>query len=183
MHKGENFKKIRVADFSEPKFKALLFEIYSAGFESGYSNCTDIRNGFNIWYTLSLSEQRYRWKCICIRIAHGCVAEWKGSKGMRCRKARHTQTYWGSSSYLGREQSSSHTACTMRGSNPRRIHQSALLWESWRFLKIKLTLRGHCVSVATRGPWQQAETSRFASECSIHSGRTMPAIGRLPPME
>lgn len=25
----------------------------------------------------------------------------------------------------------------MRGSNPRRIHQSALLWESWRFLQIK----------------------------------------------
>lgn len=42
-----------------------------------------------------------------------------------------------SSSHLGREQSSSHTVCTMRGSNPRRIHQSALLWESWRFLQIK----------------------------------------------
>ena len=56
---------------------------------------------------------------------------------MRCSKARHTQTYWGSSTHLGREQSSSHTACTMRGSNPRRIHQSALLWESWRFLQIK----------------------------------------------
>ena len=41
---------IRSVDFSDAQIKSLLFEVYSAGFEAGYSQCTDIHTGFNTWY-------------------------------------------------------------------------------------------------------------------------------------
>lgn len=41
---------IRSVDFSDAQFKSFLFEVYSAGFEAGYSRCTDIHTGFNTWY-------------------------------------------------------------------------------------------------------------------------------------
>lgn len=41
---------IRSVDFSDAQIKSLLFEVYSAGFEAGYSRCTDIHTGFSTWY-------------------------------------------------------------------------------------------------------------------------------------
>ena len=41
---------IRSVDFSDAQLKSFLFEVYSAGFEAGYSRCTDIHTGFNTWY-------------------------------------------------------------------------------------------------------------------------------------
>ena len=41
---------IRSVDFSDAQIKPLLFEVYSAGFEAGYSRCTDIHTGFSTWY-------------------------------------------------------------------------------------------------------------------------------------
>lgn len=41
---------IRTVDFSDAQIKSFLFEVYSAGFEAGYSRCTDIHTGFNTWY-------------------------------------------------------------------------------------------------------------------------------------
>lgn len=41
---------IRSVDFSDAQIKSFLFEVYSAGFEAGYSRCTDIHTGFNTWY-------------------------------------------------------------------------------------------------------------------------------------
>lgn len=41
---------IRSVDFSDAQIKSLLFEVYSAGFEAGYSQCTDIHTGFSTWY-------------------------------------------------------------------------------------------------------------------------------------
>lgn len=41
---------IRSVDFSDAQLKSLLFEVYSAGFEAGYSNQADICTGFRTWY-------------------------------------------------------------------------------------------------------------------------------------
>lgn len=41
---------IRSVDFGDAQIKSFLFEVYSAGFEAGYSRCTDIQTGFNTWY-------------------------------------------------------------------------------------------------------------------------------------
>lgn len=41
---------IRSVDFSDAQLKSLLFEVYSAGFEAGYSNQADICTGFKTWY-------------------------------------------------------------------------------------------------------------------------------------
>lgn len=41
---------IRSVDFNDAQLKSLLFEVYSAGFEAGYSRCTDIHTGFSTWY-------------------------------------------------------------------------------------------------------------------------------------
>ncbi len=41
---------IRSVDFSDAQLKSVLFEVYSAGFEAGYSQCTDIHAGFSTWY-------------------------------------------------------------------------------------------------------------------------------------
>ena len=41
---------IRSVDFSDEQIKSFLFEVYSAGFEAGYSRQTDILTGFDIWY-------------------------------------------------------------------------------------------------------------------------------------
>ena len=41
---------IRSVDFSDAQLKSLLLEVYSAGFEAGYSRCTDIHTGFSTWY-------------------------------------------------------------------------------------------------------------------------------------
>lgn len=50
MNRNANMNSIRVVDFSDAQLKSLLFDVYSAGFEAGYSRCTDIRTGFNTWY-------------------------------------------------------------------------------------------------------------------------------------
>ena len=41
---------IKSVDFGDAQLKSLLFEVYSAGFEAGYSRCTDIHTGFSTWY-------------------------------------------------------------------------------------------------------------------------------------
>ena len=41
---------IRSVDFSDAQLKSLLFEVYSAGFEAGYSHQADICTGFRTWY-------------------------------------------------------------------------------------------------------------------------------------
>lgn len=41
---------IRSVDFSDAQLKSLLFEVYSAGFEAGYSHQADICTGFKTWY-------------------------------------------------------------------------------------------------------------------------------------
>ena len=41
---------IRSVDFSDAQIKSLLFEVYSAGFEAGYSHQADICTGFRTWY-------------------------------------------------------------------------------------------------------------------------------------
>ena len=41
---------IRSVDFSDAQFKSFLFEVYSAGFETGYSHQADICTGFKSWY-------------------------------------------------------------------------------------------------------------------------------------
>lgn len=41
---------VRTVDFNDAQIKSFLFEIYSAGFESGYSHQTDICTGFRSWY-------------------------------------------------------------------------------------------------------------------------------------
>lgn len=47
---------IRSVDFSDAQIKSLLFEVYSAGFEAGYSKCTDIHTGFSTWYRNVIQE-------------------------------------------------------------------------------------------------------------------------------
>lgn len=41
---------IRSVDFGDAQLKSLLFEVYSAGFEAGYSHQADICTGFKTWY-------------------------------------------------------------------------------------------------------------------------------------
>lgn len=41
---------IRTVDFSDTQFKELLFDIYSAGFNAGYSRQASAYAGFRIWY-------------------------------------------------------------------------------------------------------------------------------------
>lgn len=41
---------IRSVDFSDAQIKSFLFEVYGAGFETGYSHQADIYTGFKSWY-------------------------------------------------------------------------------------------------------------------------------------
>lgn len=41
---------IRSVDFSDAQLKSFLFEVYGAGFETGYSHQADICTGFKSWY-------------------------------------------------------------------------------------------------------------------------------------
>ena len=41
---------IRSVDFSDTQIKSFLFEVYGAGFETGYSHQADICTGFKSWY-------------------------------------------------------------------------------------------------------------------------------------
>lgn len=41
---------IRTVDFSDAQIKSFLFEVYGAGFETGYSHQADICTGFKSWY-------------------------------------------------------------------------------------------------------------------------------------
>lgn len=41
---------IRSVDFSDAQIKSFLFEVYGAGFETGYSHQADICTGFKSWY-------------------------------------------------------------------------------------------------------------------------------------
>lgn len=50
VHGVRNMNDIRSVDFSDAQIKSLLFDVYSAGFEAGYSQCTDIHTGFSTWY-------------------------------------------------------------------------------------------------------------------------------------
>lgn len=50
VHGVSSMNDIRSVDFSDAQIKSFLFEVYSAGFETGYSQCTDIHTGFNTWY-------------------------------------------------------------------------------------------------------------------------------------
>ena len=50
VHGVRSMNDIRSVDFSDAQIKSLLFEVYNAGFEAGYSRCTDIHTGFNTWY-------------------------------------------------------------------------------------------------------------------------------------
>ena len=50
VHGVRSMNDIRSVDFSDAQLKLFLFEVYSAGFEAGYSRCTDIHTGFNTWY-------------------------------------------------------------------------------------------------------------------------------------
>lgn len=50
VHGVKSMNDIRLVDFSDAQLKSILFEVYSAGFEAGYSRCTDIHTGFNTWY-------------------------------------------------------------------------------------------------------------------------------------
>ena len=50
VHGVRSMNDIRSVDFSEAQLKSLLFEVYSAGFEAGYSNQADICTGFKTWY-------------------------------------------------------------------------------------------------------------------------------------
>ena len=43
-------RAIREVDFNDAQLKSFLFEVYSAGFESGYSHRVDICTGFKSWY-------------------------------------------------------------------------------------------------------------------------------------
>lgn len=49
VHGVKSMNDIRSVDFSDAQLKSFLFEVYSAGFEAGYSRCTDIHTGFNTW--------------------------------------------------------------------------------------------------------------------------------------
>lgn len=49
VHGVRSMNDIRSVDFSDAQLKSFLFEVYSAGFEAGYSRCTDIHTGFNTW--------------------------------------------------------------------------------------------------------------------------------------
>ena len=50
VHGVRSMNDIRSVDFSDAQLKSLLFEVYSAGFEAGYSNQADICTGFKTWY-------------------------------------------------------------------------------------------------------------------------------------
>ena len=50
VHGVRSMNDIRSVDFNDAQLKSLLFEVYSAGFEAGYSRCTDIHTGFSTWY-------------------------------------------------------------------------------------------------------------------------------------
>lgn len=50
VHGVRSMNDIRSVDFSDAQIKSFLFEVYIAGFEAGYSRCTDIHTGFNTWY-------------------------------------------------------------------------------------------------------------------------------------
>lgn len=43
-------RAIREVDFSSAQIKSFLFEVYGAGFETGYSHQADICTGFKSWY-------------------------------------------------------------------------------------------------------------------------------------
>ena len=50
VHGVRSMNDIRSVDFSDAQLKSFLFEVYSSGFEAGYSRCTDIHTGFSTWY-------------------------------------------------------------------------------------------------------------------------------------
>ena len=45
-----NMNNIRSVGFSDAQLKSFLFEVYGAGFETGYSHQADICTGFKSWY-------------------------------------------------------------------------------------------------------------------------------------
>lgn len=50
VHRSRNMNDIRSVDFSDAQIKSFLFEVYSAGFEAGYSHQVDVCAGFRSWY-------------------------------------------------------------------------------------------------------------------------------------